>query len=211
MLKGARCLNCVVGHENRGAVDAGRETTTQGVGAARQERGCAGVMTGACVCRSIRASVVLRSRHESVRVFVANDHAILRGALCAVIDMQQDMEVVGEAATGPDAEIGIKETADPDVVLMEIGLSERRGARRYCRGERDSSHDADCRPHVPRGARIHPSGRAAARRWMRCEKSAEVPSSARDSSGRSWPPPTASARGPLTKGRPRGAGRRGGR
>jgi DNA-binding NarL/FixJ family response regulator len=57
----------------------------------------------------------------SVRVFVANDHGILRGALRAVIDMQSDMEVVGEAASGPDAEIGIKET-EPDVVLMDISM-----------------------------------------------------------------------------------------
>jgi DNA-binding NarL/FixJ family response regulator len=56
----------------------------------------------------------------NVRVFVANDHEILRGALRAVIDMQPDMAVVGEAATGPDAELGIKETT-PDVVLMDIG------------------------------------------------------------------------------------------
>ena len=62
----------------------------------------------------------------NVRVFVANDHAILRGALRAVIDMQPDMEVVGEAATGADAELGIKE-ADPDVVLMDI--SRRNGGR----------------------------------------------------------------------------------
>lgn len=55
----------------------------------------------------------------SVRVFVANDHEILRSALRAVIDLQPDMDVVGEAATGPDAELGIKET-DPDVVLMDI-------------------------------------------------------------------------------------------
>ena len=55
----------------------------------------------------------------SVRVFVANDHEILRGALRAVIDMQPDMEVVGEAATGLDAELRIKET-EPDVVLMDI-------------------------------------------------------------------------------------------
>jgi DNA-binding NarL/FixJ family response regulator len=58
----------------------------------------------------------------SVRVFVANDHGILRGALSAVINMQSDMEVVGEGATGLDAEIGIKET-EPDVVLMDIGMS----------------------------------------------------------------------------------------
>ena len=51
-----------------------------------------------------------------------NDHEILRRALRAVIDMQSDMEVVGEAATGPDAEIEINEAA-PDVVLMDIGMS----------------------------------------------------------------------------------------
>jgi DNA-binding NarL/FixJ family response regulator len=61
----------------------------------------------------------------SVRVFVANDHEILRGALRAVIDMQTDMEVVGEAATGPDAELGIKES-DPDVVLIDIGMPDGR-------------------------------------------------------------------------------------
>jgi DNA-binding NarL/FixJ family response regulator len=57
----------------------------------------------------------------SVRVFVANDHGILRDALRAVINMQQDMRVVGEAATGSDAEIGINET-EPDVVLMDISM-----------------------------------------------------------------------------------------
>ncbi len=62
----------------------------------------------------------------SVRVFVANDHAILRGALRAVIDMQPDMEVVGEAATGPDAELGIKET-ETDVVLMDLSISNGSG------------------------------------------------------------------------------------
>ena len=62
----------------------------------------------------------------SVRVFVANDHEILRGALRAVIDMQPDMEVVGEAATGPDAELGIKET-ETDVVLMDLSISNGRG------------------------------------------------------------------------------------
>jgi len=62
----------------------------------------------------------------SVRVFVANDHEILRGALRAVINMQSDMEVVGEAATGRDAEIGIQKT-EPDVVLMDISMPNGKG------------------------------------------------------------------------------------
>jgi two-component system response regulator NreC len=57
----------------------------------------------------------------SVRVFVVDDHGILRGGLRALINLQPDMEVVGEAASGPDAEIAIKETA-PDVVLMDISM-----------------------------------------------------------------------------------------
>jgi len=57
----------------------------------------------------------------SVRVFVVDDHGILRGGLRALINLQPDMEVVGEAANGPDAEVGVKET-EPDVMLMDISM-----------------------------------------------------------------------------------------
>lgn len=57
----------------------------------------------------------------SLRVFLADDHGILRGGLRALIGGQPDMEVVGEAASGPDAEVGVKET-EPDVVLMDISM-----------------------------------------------------------------------------------------
>jgi two-component system response regulator NreC len=57
----------------------------------------------------------------SIRVFIADDHGILRGGLRALISAQADMEVVGEAANGPDAETGIVET-EPDVALMDISM-----------------------------------------------------------------------------------------
>jgi two-component system response regulator NreC len=56
-----------------------------------------------------------------IRVFIADDHGILRGGLRALISAQSDMDVVGEAASGPDAESGVKET-EPDVVLMDISM-----------------------------------------------------------------------------------------
>lgn len=62
----------------------------------------------------------------SIRVFIADDHGILRGGLRALINAQSDMEVVGEAASGPDAERGVKET-EPDVVLMDISMPEGGG------------------------------------------------------------------------------------
>ena len=57
----------------------------------------------------------------SVRVFVVDNHGILRGGLRALINLQPDMEVVGEAANGPDAESGVRAT-EPDVVLMDISM-----------------------------------------------------------------------------------------
>ena len=57
----------------------------------------------------------------SIRVFIADDHGVLRGGLRALINLQPDMEVVGDAANGSDAEIGVKNT-EPDVVLMDITM-----------------------------------------------------------------------------------------
>jgi two-component system response regulator NreC len=57
----------------------------------------------------------------SIGVFIADDHGILRGGLRALIGAQPDMVVLGEAASGPDAESGVKET-EPDVVLMDISM-----------------------------------------------------------------------------------------
>jgi two-component system response regulator NreC len=57
----------------------------------------------------------------SIRVFIADDHGVLRGGLRALINTQADMEVVGEAASGSEAHEGVKETG-PDVVLMDISM-----------------------------------------------------------------------------------------
>jgi two-component system response regulator NreC len=62
----------------------------------------------------------------SVRVFVADNHGILRGGLRALINLQPDMVVVGEAANGLDAEIGVK-SSEPDVVLMDISMPNGEG------------------------------------------------------------------------------------
>jgi DNA-binding NarL/FixJ family response regulator len=56
-----------------------------------------------------------------IRVFISDDHSVLRTALRAFVEGETDMEVIGEATNGPDAEKGIRET-EPDVVLMDIGM-----------------------------------------------------------------------------------------
>jgi two-component system response regulator NreC len=57
----------------------------------------------------------------TIRVFIADDHGVLRGGLHAFISAQSDMEVVGEAANGPDAASGIQQS-DPDVALIDISM-----------------------------------------------------------------------------------------
>jgi len=56
-----------------------------------------------------------------LRVFVADDHPVVRAGLKGLIDAQEDMEVVGEAWDGALAVRGIAEQR-PDVVVMDVSM-----------------------------------------------------------------------------------------
>jgi DNA-binding NarL/FixJ family response regulator len=57
----------------------------------------------------------------SIRVLVVDDQELLRSAFRAVIDAEDDMEVVGEAADGAEA-VGLATTTSPDVVVMDVRM-----------------------------------------------------------------------------------------
>ena len=63
-------------------------------------------------------------RQPPVRVFVVDDHTVVRRGLRAYLDVVEDMEVVGEAADGQEALDGIAALAaagrPPDVALMDL-------------------------------------------------------------------------------------------
>jgi DNA-binding NarL/FixJ family response regulator len=59
-------------------------------------------------------------------VLIADDHAILRDGLKALLQSAPDMEVVGEAATGREALCLVHELR-PDVVLMDISMPDMTG------------------------------------------------------------------------------------
>lgn len=56
---------------------------------------------------------------EKIRVLVADDHAIVRMGLVALLATEQDIEIVGEAEDGREA-VKKAVTAKPDVVIMDI-------------------------------------------------------------------------------------------
>jgi NarL family two-component system response regulator LiaR len=54
-----------------------------------------------------------------IRVLIVDDHAVVRRGLRAFLDLQSDVEVVGEAADGATAE-EMAANLSPDVVLMDL-------------------------------------------------------------------------------------------
>lgn len=61
-----------------------------------------------------------------IRVYIADDHAIIRDGLRALLEARDDMEVVGSAENG---RLAVKEVNElqPDVVIMDIAMPERNG------------------------------------------------------------------------------------
>ena len=56
-----------------------------------------------------------------LRILLAEDHTIVRQGLRALLSMQDDMEVVGEAEDGHTA-LALASSLQPDVMVMDIGL-----------------------------------------------------------------------------------------
>lgn len=63
---------------------------------------------------------------NKLRVFLADDHAVLREGLKMLVNSQADMECVGEAADGRAAVQFVKEFA-PDVAVLDVSMPELNG------------------------------------------------------------------------------------
>jgi DNA-binding NarL/FixJ family response regulator len=61
-----------------------------------------------------------------IRILIADDHALFREGLSALLLAIPDVEVVGEAANGDEAVAKTKEL-EPDVVLMDINMPDTNG------------------------------------------------------------------------------------
>src|SRR5437016_5813596 len=58
---------------------------------------------------------------KTVRILLADDHALVRAGIRALLNAMSGVEVVGEASSGEEAlEIAARER--PDIVLMDIAM-----------------------------------------------------------------------------------------
>jgi two-component system, NarL family, response regulator NreC len=63
---------------------------------------------------------------ESIRILLADDHAVLRAGLRALLDALPDMTVVGEASDGLVC-IEIARQYQPDIILLDINMPRLNG------------------------------------------------------------------------------------
>lgn len=61
-----------------------------------------------------------------INIFIADDHAVVRDGLRALLEANPEMHVVGDASTGQQAVEGVG-ALKPDVVLMDISMPQVNG------------------------------------------------------------------------------------
>lgn len=67
------------------------------------------------------AAQLHRSVMSKIRIVLVDDHFVVRSGLAASLDLEDDLQVLGEAETG-EAALPIYETHQPDIVLMDLQL-----------------------------------------------------------------------------------------
>jgi len=61
---------------------------------------------------------------SGIRIVLADDHPVVRDGLAAMINQQDDMEVVAEAGDGEEA-IALFEQHRPDVMVLDLRMPKR--------------------------------------------------------------------------------------
>ena len=63
-----------------------------------------------------------------IRILLADDHQVLRSGLRALLNMEPDFDVVGEASNGVEA-VKLAETLRPDIIVMDVSMPEMDGLK----------------------------------------------------------------------------------
>lgn len=58
---------------------------------------------------------------NKIKVLIADDHAMVRQGLKTILELEEDIDVVAQAANGEEA-VSLARTQKPDVILMDINM-----------------------------------------------------------------------------------------
>ncbi len=70
---------------------------------------------------AVRVQPAKNANGTTIRVLVADDHAMVRQGLCGLLKEYTEIHVIGEAANGEEA-VALAHQLEPDVVLMDITM-----------------------------------------------------------------------------------------
>ncbi len=68
---------------------------------------------------------------ETIRILVVDDHKVVRQGLVSLLELEPDLQVVGEASTGAEA-LELLDRLRPDLLLLDLRLADLGGAQ-VCR------------------------------------------------------------------------------
>lgn len=78
----------------------------------------------------------------AIQVFVVDDHAVLRKGIAALVSAEQDLELVGEAASAVEA-LTMVPRLEPDVAVLDVRLPDGNGVE-LCRDLQSRMPDLRC-------------------------------------------------------------------
>lgn len=76
---------------------------------------------------------------STIRILIADDHAIVREGVRALLTLSDDITVVGEAANGHEA-VELARSLSPDVILMDIAMPGLGGLEAAIEIRKDNPH-----------------------------------------------------------------------
>ena len=65
---------------------------------------------------------------EKIKVMIADDHSLMRRGLQQILELEEDIEVIGEACDGQEA-VDKAIALQPDVILMDINMPKKMVSR----------------------------------------------------------------------------------
>jgi two-component system response regulator DevR len=78
----------------------------------------------------------------TIRVFLLDDHEVVRRGVAEMLNNEEDLEVVGEASTAAEALTAVKRCS-PDVALLDVRLGDGNGIE-VCRDIRTAHPEVAC-------------------------------------------------------------------